>query len=102
VCSTQFILFFYYILKYFFSTGEEESSRKRKLDQVPKIPLMSSVVQSCPLIQELEIMVIEAESRLNESVSTHELSAIAQLIHLKRLTLSKLNVKDGYFIEQVY
>jgi len=64
---------------------------------------MSSVVQSCPLIQELEIMVTDIEKRgENESVSIQELSAIAQLVHLKRLTLSQLNVKDGNFIEQVF
>ncbi len=85
--------------------GEEPLSRKRKLDEVkvPYIPLMSSVVQNCPLIQELEIMVTDIEKRgANENVSIQELSAIAQLVHLKRLTLSQLNVKDGNFIEQVY
>jgi len=70
--------------------------------KVPYIPLMSSVVQSCPLIQELEIMVTDIEKRgENESVSIQELSAIAQLIQLKRLTLSQLNVKDGNFLEKV-
>ena len=63
---------------------------------------MSSVVQHCPLIQELEIMVTDIEKRgANENVSVQELSAIAQLVHIKRLTLSQLNVKDGNFIEQV-
>jgi len=66
---------------------------------------MISVVQSCPLIQELEIMGpsgIKWMKRAASVVATQELSAIAQLIHLKRLTLSNLNVENGLFLAIVY
>jgi len=61
---------------------------------------MSSVVQSCPMIQELEIMGPSyGDERLD--VDTSELSAIPQLTQLKRLTLTNLRVKDGNFLEEV-
>ena len=52
-------------------------------------------MKNCPLIQELEIIGrIDPEYEF-ESIGTDELSAIAQCVHLKRLTLSllRLNVK---------
>lgn len=62
---------------------------------------MISIVQNCPLIQELEIMGENAEVVIT-SLPTEELSAIAQCNHLKRLTLSNLNVENGRFLEQVF
>jgi len=61
---------------------------------------MMSVVQSCPLIQELEIM---GPSYGNEDlmVDTRDLSSISQLTQLKRLTLSNLGVTNGNFLEEV-
>jgi len=59
-----------------------------------------SVVQSCPLIQELEIM---GPSYGNEDlmVDIRELSLIALCTQLKRLTLSNLRVINGNFLEEV-
>jgi len=60
---------------------------------------MISVVQSCPLIQELEIMGPSSNKwSLAFVVATQELSAIAECTHLKRLTLSNLNVENGLFL----
>ena len=64
------------------------------------IPLMLSIVQTCPLIQELEIMGPNYEDGIL-SVDTRELAAIAQLTQLKRLTLSELSVNNGNFLEKV-
>jgi len=66
---------------------------------------MISVVQSCPLIQELEIMGpsgIKWMKRAASAVATQELSAIAECNNLKRLTLSNLNVENGLFLAIVY
>ena len=62
---------------------------------------MFSVFQNCPLIQELEIMGTNTQTGI-KSIPTEELIAIAQCVHLKRLTLSNLNVKDGRFLNVVY
>ena len=66
----------------FFSKGKEEDhepSRKRKLDEATFILLMISVVEGCPLIQELEIIYM-ATNYGNEIqiIATEKLSAIAQ------------------------
>jgi len=63
------------------------------------IPLMRSVVQNCPLIQELEIMGVDYEPGPEQS--SQEMSAIAQLRDLKRLTLTNLRVENGLFLEEV-
>jgi len=60
---------------------------------------MRSVVQNCLLIQELEIM--GSEYKPGSEQSTQELSTIAQLTHLKRLTLASLSVENGLFLEEV-
>ena len=73
--------------------------------EVPPIPLMISVVQSCLLIQELEIMGPSSHEwmeSLASVVATQELSAIAECNNLKRLTLSNLNVENGLFLAIVY
>jgi len=70
------------------------------LDLESEAPWMMPIVQSCPLIQELEI-IATAHDTGTESVAIQELSAIAQLRDLKRLTLANLSVKNCHFLEEV-
>ena len=64
-----------------------------------KLPFLASIVQSCPLIQELEII---GKELYRDYISGKELSSIAQLgPTLKRLSLSYVNVKNGLFLEDI-
>lgn len=79
-----------------------EVSKKMKLDSngqsVEILPLMAAVLQSCPLIQEIELASFD-NHRIRLSVE--ELSAISQCVNLKKLTLTNLSIMDGLFLEQV-
>jgi len=64
------------------------------------LPYLKCIVQSCPLIQELEIMGSDGDyTHLTEE----ELSSIAQFgPSLKRLTLANLKINNnGLFLEQI-
>jgi len=65
-----------------------------------RLPYLASIVQSCPLIQELEII---GNDHYSTYLSVEELSSIAQLgSTLKRLTLANLRVYiDVLFFEQI-
>ena len=65
------------------------------------MPYLSSIIESCPLIQELEIMEREGSHRLSR-ITGEDLSSIALLgTTLKRLTLANFHVKDGLFLEDI-
>lgn len=65
------------------------------------MPYLASIIQSCPLIQELEIMGSEGSSRFPR-ISEKELSSIALLgSNLKRLTLADFSVNSGLFLEDI-
>ncbi len=57
---------------------------------------MRSVIQNCPLIQELEIM-----GCATKVIKRMELAAIAECKMLKRLTLTDFMVADGSYLEEV-
>ena len=59
-----------------------------------------SIVQNCPLIQELEIMGLSYGNEIL-IVDIRELSLIALCTQLKRLTLANLKVTNGSFLEEV-
>lgn len=63
-----------------------------------RLPYIKSIVQSCPHIQELEIIGHDNDSTF---LTVEDLSSIAQLKNLKRLTLANFNVKDGLFLEHI-
>ena len=57
---------------------------------------MDAVIQSCPLIQELELAFFNNHQI---KLSVEELSAISQCVNLKKLTLSNFSMLDGRFLE---
>jgi len=59
-----------------------------------------SIVQNCPLIQELEIMGLSYGNEIL-IVDIRELSLVALCTQLKRLTLANLKVTNGSFLEEV-
>lgn len=58
---------------------------------------MRSVVQNCPLLQELEL--IGCGTKI---IKRMELSAIAECKTLKRLTLTDFMVADGPYLKEVF
>jgi len=67
-----------------------------------KLPFMTIVLQSCPLIIELEFASFSIYNKKNAKLPVDELLAISQCVHLKKLTLSNLDITDGKFLEQVF
>lgn len=62
---------------------------------------LSVVAQSCPLIQELELASFVPNINRGWKLRAEELFAIAQCVHLKKLTISNLSIPDGRFLEKV-
>jgi len=62
------------------------------------LPFMAAVLRGCPLIQEIELA---SFNNHQIKLSVEELTAIAQCVNLKKLTLSNFSMLDGRFLEQV-
>jgi len=62
---------------------------------------MDAVVLSCPMIQVLELIGHNEAGLPTPFIRAKELSAIAQCLQLKRLTLSDFNIDSGQFFDLV-